>query len=179
MSACCTCIVDVCRMSIPSHPQKILGLIFSFTLVFVAAALGGLASARAGSFFMELNRPTWAPPAWLFGPAWTVLYILMGIASWLVWKQAGFAAARTALTFYGAQLLLNGIWTWLFIVMRSGSVAFVEIIVLWMLILATFIAFWRKSAVAGALLIPYLMWVAFATALTFSLWQLNPLQLSH
>ena len=128
---------------------------------------------------MELNRPTWAPPAWLFGPAWTVLYILMGIASWLVWKQAGFAAARTALTFYGAQLVLNGIWTWLFFVMRSGSVAFVEIIVLWMLILATFIAFWRKSAVAGALLIPYLMWVAFATALTFSLWQLNPLQLSH
>ena len=166
-------------MSIPSHPQKILGLIFSFTLVFVAAALGGLASARAGSFFMELNRPTWALPAWLFGPAWTVLYILMGIASWLVWKQAGFAAARTALTFYGAQLVLNGIWTWLFFVMRSGSVAFVEIIVLWMLILATVIAFWRKSAVAGALLIPYLMWVAFATALTFSLWQLNPLQLSH
>ncbi|MCX6139241.1 MAG: tryptophan-rich sensory protein [Candidatus Kapabacteria bacterium] len=156
----------------PSHQW--LGLLICLVLVFVAAAVGGLASSSAGSFFMELNRPPWAPPAWLLGPAWTVLYLLMGVASWLVWKQGGFAGARGALTLYGIQLVLNGVWTWLFFVMRSGSLAFVEIVVLWLLILATLIAFWRKSAVAGAMLIPYLLWVAFATALTFSMWQRNP-----
>ncbi|MBK6290315.1 MAG: tryptophan-rich sensory protein [Candidatus Kapabacteria bacterium] len=154
--------------------QQWLGLLFSLLLVFAAAAAGGLASASAGSFFMELDRPLWAPPAWLFGPAWTVLYLLMGVASWLVWRRGGFSDARLALTLYGVQLVLNGLWTWLFFVMRSGSLAFVEIIVLWILILATIIAFWRKNKLAGLMLVPYLIWVAYASALTFSLWQRNP-----
>ena len=154
--------------------QQWLGLLFSLLLVFAAAAAGGLASASAGSFFMELDRPLWAPPAWLFGPAWTVLYLLMGLASWLVWRRGGFSDARLALTLYGVQLVLNGLWTWLFFVMRSGSLAFVEIIVLWILILATIIAFWRKNKLAGLMLVPYLIWVAYASALTFSLWQRNP-----
>lgn len=157
-----------------STSQQWLGLLFSLLLVFAAAAAGGLASASAGSFFMELDRPLWAPPAWLFGPAWTVLYLLMGVASWLVWRRGGFSDARLALTLYGVQLVLNGLWTWLFFVMRSGSLAFVEIIVLWILILATIIAFWRKNKLAGLMLVPYLFWVAYASALTFSLWQRNP-----
>ncbi|MBK7411744.1 MAG: tryptophan-rich sensory protein [Ignavibacteria bacterium] len=154
--------------------QQWLGLLFSLLLVFAAAAAGGLASASAGSFFMELDRPLWAPPAWLFGPAWTVLYLLMGVASWLVWRRGGFSDARLALTLYGVQLVLNGLWTWLFFVMRSGSLAFVDLIVPWLLILATIIAFWRKNKLAGLMLVPYLIWVAYASALTFSLWQRNP-----
>lgn len=157
-----------------STSQQWLGLLFSLLLVFAAAAAGGLASASAGSFFMELDRPLWAPPAWLFGPAWTVLYLLMGVASWLVWRKGGFSDARLALTLYGVQLVLNGLWTWLFFVMRSGSLAFIEIIILWILILATLIAFWRKNKLAGLMLVPYLIWVAYASALTFSLWQRNP-----
>lgn len=154
--------------------KQLLGLFVCLALVFLAAAAGGLASASAGSFFMELNRPLWAPPAWLFGPAWTVLYLLMGVASWLVWRRGGFSDARPALTLYGVQLVLNGMWTWLFFVMRSGSLAFVEIIILWILILATVIAFWRKNRLAGVMLVPYLIWVAYASSLTFSLWQRNP-----
>ncbi|MBK6760473.1 MAG: tryptophan-rich sensory protein [Ignavibacteria bacterium] len=161
-------------MNTTSTSQQWLGLLFSLLLVFAAAAAGGLASASAGSFFMELDRPLWAPPAWLFGPAWTVLYLLMGVASWLVWRRGGFSDARLALTLYGVQLILNGLWTWLFFVMRSGSLAFVEIIVLWILILATIIAFWRKNKLASLMLVPYLIWVAYASALTFSLWQRNP-----
>lgn len=157
-----------------STSQQWLGLLFSLLLVFLAAAAGGLASASAGSFFMELDRPLWAPPAWLFGPAWTVLYLLMGVASWLVWRKRGFSDARLALTLYIVQLVLNGLWTWLFFVMRSGSLAFIEIIILWILILATLIAFWRKNKLAGLMLVPYLIWVAYASALTFSLWQRNP-----
>ena len=161
-------------MNTTSTSQQWLGLLFSLLLVFAAAAAGGLASASAGNFFMELDRPLWAPPAWLFGPAWTVLYLLMGVASWLVWRRGGFSDARLALTLYGVQLVLNGLWTWLFFVMRSGGLAFIEIIILWILILATLIAFWRKNKLAGLMLVPYLIWVAYASALTFSLWQRNP-----
>ncbi len=160
-------------MNTKSTSQQWLGLLFSLLLVFAAAAAGGLASASAGSFFMELDRPLWAPPAWLFGPAWTVLYLLMGVASWPVWRRGGFSEARPALTLYIVQLVLNGMWTWLFFVMRSGSLAFVEIIILWILILATIIAFWRKNRLAAVMLVPYLIWVAYASALTFSLWQRN------
>lgn len=179
------CDADVSRDAEPSDVmgttrslrKQSLGLFVCLALVFLAAAAGGLASASAGSFFMELDRPLWAPPAWLFGPAWTILYLLMGVASWLVWREYGIRDARPAFVLYGVQLVLNGMWTWLFFVMRSGSLAFVEIIILWILILATVIAFWRKNKLAGLMLVPYLFWVAYASALTFSLWQRNPLRL--
>jgi tryptophan-rich sensory protein len=150
------------------------GLVGWILFSFAAAAIGGLASAGAGSFYAELSRPAWAPPAWLFGPVWTVLYLLIGIAAWLVWRERGFAGARTALALFVGQLGANALWTWLFFAWRQGSLAFAEIVLLWILIAATVISFWRIRMLAGALLLPYLIWVSFAAALTWSVWQRNP-----
>jgi benzodiazapine receptor len=141
---------------------------------FAAAAVGGVASANAGDFYQQLARPGWAPPPWLFGPVWSVLYLLMGIAAWLVWRERGFRGARTALTLFVVQLAANALWTWLFFAWRRGALAFGEILLLWVLIAATILAFWRVRPLAGALLLPYLLWVSFATALTFAVWRANP-----
>jgi Tryptophan-rich sensory protein (mitochondrial benzodiazepine receptor homolog) len=141
---------------------------------FVAAAIGGAASVQAGPFYTQLVRPEWAPPASLFGPVWTVLYALMAIAAWLVWRVNGFRAARRALTLFLVQLALNALWSWLFFGWHRGGLAFADIVVLWALIVATVIAFWRIRPWAGALLLPYLLWVSFASALNYSVWQLNP-----
>ena len=141
---------------------------------FIAAAIGSAASIQAGSFYTQLVRPDWAPPPDIFGPVWTVLYALMGIAAWLVWRVAGFRAARTALTLFLVKLAVNALWSWLFFGWHLGAVAFADIVLLWVLIVATLIAFWRIRPIAGALLIPYLLWVSFASALNYAVWQLNP-----
>jgi tryptophan-rich sensory protein len=141
---------------------------------FAAAAAGGLASANSGGFYQTLIRPGWAPPPWLFAPAWTLLYLLMGVAAWLVWREKGFRGARTALSLFLVQLAFNAIWTWLFFAWRLGAAAFVEILALWVLIAFTMVAFWRVRPLAGVLMIPYLAWVAFASALTYSVWRSNP-----
>lgn len=154
--------------------RQSLGLALWLGVAFLAAFAGAAASISAGTFYMELNRPTWAPPAWLFGPVWTLLYIMMGVASWLVWRRAGWSGARTALSLYLLQLALNALWTWLFFVTHTGALAFIEIIVLWALIIATIGAFRRVSPTAAALLLPYLLWVSFASVLTFAMWRLNP-----
>jgi len=151
-----------------------LGLLAWLTAAFVAAAIGGFASASAGDFYRALARPSWAPPGWLFGPVWSVLYGLMGVSAWLVWRARGFAAARGALLVFIAQLAVNALWTWLFFVWRLGGLAFAEILLLWTLIFVTMVLFSRVSRLAAALLLPYLAWVSFASALTLSLWQLNP-----
>jgi len=143
-------------------------------LSFTAAAVGGLASAKAAGFYQELYLPGWAPPSWVFGPAWTLLYLLMGIAAWIVWKTGGWRNAAGALSLFLVQLAANALWTWLFFAWHLGAAAFIEIIVLWILILCTLIAFWRVRPLAGYLLLPYLLWVSFAAALTFSIWQRNP-----
>lgn len=155
-----------------AHPT--LGLLGWLLGVFVAAGVGGFASAHAGDFYAQLVRPAWAPPAWLFGPAWTVLYLLMANAAWLVWHRQGFAGARGALVVFIAQLALNALWTWLFFAWRQGAMAFGEILLLWVLIVATVVMFWRHSKLAAVLLLPYLAWVSFASALSFATWQLNP-----
>lgn len=154
--------------------RQILGLVGWLAISFATAALGGLASANAGAFYRELIRPAWAPPSWLFAPAWTVLYLLMGIAAWLVWRKEGFRRASTALALFLVQLGANALWTWLFFVWRLGAFAFAEILILWVLILCTLVAFWRVRPLAGALLIPYLAWVTYASALTYAVWKGNP-----
>jgi len=98
----------------------------------------------------------------------------MGIAAWLVWRTGGFRANRSALTLFLVQLAVNALWSWLFFAWHRGGLAFADIVLLWLLIVATFVSFWRVSPLAGALLIPYLLWVSFAAALNFSVWQLNP-----
>lgn len=152
----------------------LFGLIGWVVVVFLAAALGTIASANAPEFYAELARPAWAPPAWLFGPVWTVLYLLMGIAAWLVWREKGFREAAVALALFLIQLALNSLWSWLFFAWHQSALAFTEIVFLWSLIVATTIAFWRVRPLAGILLVPYLAWVTFAMALCFAIWRLNP-----
>ena len=155
--------------------HQFVGLAGWLFLVFAAAAVGAVASTEAGSFYAQLIRPRWAPPAWLFGPVWSVLYLLMGIAAWLVWRVHGIYKARAACIVFVAQLITNALWTWLFFAWRQGGLAFAEIILLWSLIVITFISFWRlRARTAAILLMPYLAWVTFAAVLNFSIWQLNP-----
>ncbi len=139
-----------------------------------AALTGAIASARAGEFYQELSRPTWAPPAHVFGPVWSVLYVLMAAAAWLVVREWGWPRARPAIALYGLQLVLNALWTWLFFRWRLGWAAFVEILALWTLLLLTVWTFWRVRRLAGGLLLPYLAWVTFAAALTYVVWRQNP-----
>lgn len=161
-----------------SVSRQTIGLVGWLLLAFGAAALGALASADAGAFYSTLSRPSWAPPGWLFGPVWSVLYVLMAVAAWLVWRARGFGGASIALTLFVAQLAANALWSWLFFVYHQGGLAFAEVLLLWCGIGATVVSFWRISLVAGLLLLPYLAWVSFASALTFAVWRLNPSQLT-
>ena len=154
--------------------KQVIGLIAWLSVSFSAAAIGSAASIQAGPFYTQMIRPDWAPPPNVFGPVWTVLYALMGIAAWLVWRVGGFRAARTALTLFFVQLAVNALWSWLFFGWHLGALAFADIILLWVLIVATLVTFWRTRALAGALLIPYLLWVSIASALNYSVWRLNP-----
>ena len=155
-------------------PTQVLGFFGWLGVSFSAAAVGALASAQAGTFYQSLVRPPWAPPAWVFGPVWTVLYLLMTLSVWLVWREGGFRRAGGALALFLFQLALNALWTWLFFVWHKGGLAFAEIVLLWLSILATAWRFGRHNRTAGALLIPYLAWVTLATALTWAIWQGNP-----
>lgn len=161
-------------MASPAKQKQVVGLVAWLVASFIAAGIGGAATVTAGTFYAQLVRPEWAPPSWVFGPVWTVLYALMGIAAWLVWREAGFRAARTGLILFVAQLALNALWSWLFFGWHRGALAFADIVLLWALIVATLVAFWRVKPLAGALLVPYLLWVSFAMALNYSVWQLNP-----
>lgn len=155
-----------------SMPAQLLGLLGWLLVAFAAAALGAVASVDAASFYAQLNKPSWAPPAWLFGPVWSVLYALMGVAAWLVWRAPGPKAV--ALGLFAAQLAANALWSWLFFAWHLGALAAVEVLVLLALIVATAVAFWRGSRLAALLLVPYLFWVSFASALTWAIWLSNP-----
>ena len=157
--------------------RQVIGLAGWLLLSFAAAGLGAVASVRARIFYQQLLRPEWAPPAWIFGPVWSVLYLLMAIAAWIVWRQHGFRESGMALWLFIAQLMANALWSWLFFSWHNGAWAFYEILILWALLLCTVALFWRLQSSAGALLLPYLMWVTFATALCFVIWRLNPVAL--
>jgi tryptophan-rich sensory protein len=157
-----------------SRLTEILGLAGWLAATFATGAVGGVASVNAPSFYGQLVQPAWAPPAWLFGPVWSVLFVLMAVSAWLVWRKHGFRGAGVALGLFVAQLLANALWSWLFFAWQQGAMAFIEIIVLWVLISATLRAFWRLHRVAALLLVPYLAWVSFAAALNLALWRLNP-----
>lgn len=141
-------------------------------VVFVAAAAGVVASVDAPSFYAQLSKPSWAPPAQVFGPVWTVLYALMGVAAWLVWRSPGPKSA--ALILFGAQLAANALWSSLFFAWHRGALAAVEILILLALIAAMIVAFWRIGRLAALLLVPYLLWVSFASVLTWTVWRSNP-----
>ncbi len=146
--------------------------------VLLPQAVGGLSAVvtvrAVREWYPTLVRPSFAPPSWVFGPVWTLLYLMMGIASWLVWQRRGTdPRVGFAIALYLAQLLLNGLWTPVFFSLHALGWAFAVIVVLLVLIACTMVAFWRVTPVAGAMLAPYLAWVAFATALNFAFWRLN------
>ena len=151
--------------------MKYLSLAIFLAASFLAALPGGLLT-DAG-WYVALNRPAWAPPGWLFGPVWTVLYVLIAVSGWLVWRRGGWAAQRIPLIAFGIQLALNCAWTPIFFGARQIGLALVVIGVLGVAIAATAALFWRVSRVAGGLMLPYLLWVSFATTLNFAIWRLN------
>ncbi len=157
-----------------NHRRQIFGLVGWLALTLAAAALGARASITAAQFYGQLVQPSWAPPATVFGPVWTLLYVLMALSAWLVWRQGGWRSNRAALGLYVAQLVVNVLWSWLFFAWKLGGAAFADILLLLVLIVATMLAFARRRALAAWLLLPYLAWVSFATALNHAVWQLNP-----
>lgn len=158
-----------------ARPHQALGFAAWLAPCIATGALGALASANARSFYAELVRPAWAPPGWVFGPVWSALYLAMAVAAWLVWRVPQPSRARSiALRLFGVQLVANALWSWLFFAWHLGGIAFAEVLVLWLLIAGTLVACWRVKPAAGLLLVPYLAWVTFASALNHTLWQLNP-----
>lgn len=135
---------------------------------FLPAAIGA-PFVRPG-YYQRLSKPGWAPPSGVFGPVWTVLYAMIGTAAWLVSERAG---SDRALRLWGLQLALNAAWTPLFFGARARGLALVEIAVMWVAIAATTASFLSRRRLAGALMVPYLAWVTFATALTYEVWRRN------
>ena len=168
------CNATTTTINAPQILHQALGFAGWLLVTFVAAGLGAIASANAQEFYAQLTQPSWAPPPWLFGPVWSLLYFMMAVSAWLVWRQHGFQNARGALSLFLVQLGANALWTWLFFAWHQGAMSMAEIAVLWVLIVATIVSFWRLQRTAALLLLPYLAWVSFASALTFSMWQHNP-----
>lgn len=159
-------------MASRSFSSQLVGLLGWLLAAFAAGAVGAVASVDAASFYGQLSKPSWAPPAAVFGPVWSALYALMGISAWLVWRSPGPRVA--ALGLFVAQLAANALWSWMFFAWHRGALAAVEVLVLLALIVATAAAFWRISRLAALLLVPYLVWVSFASVLTWTLWRSNP-----
>ena len=153
---------------------EIAALVGWLALTACAAAAGTIASLDAASFYAQLARPSWAPPAGAFGPVWSLLYLMMAIAAWLIWRAPPSSQRTVALTLFVAQLVVNALWSWLFFAWHSGALALVDVLVLLALIVAMLGPFWRTRPLAGMLIVPYLAWVAFASELTFVVWRANP-----
>lgn len=154
-------------------------IVLWIVISFVAAAIGGAAGGGSAEFYTQLQRPPWAPPPAVFGPVWTALYLMMGLAAGLVAgtrpASPALQGARTrALALFVLQLGLNALWTWLFFAWRLGALAFVDIVLLIVLLVWVSIEFRRLRPPAAWLLLPYLAWVCFAAALNLALWQANP-----
>ena len=141
------------------------------TLCFGAASLGAL--FPPGEWYGSLRKPVWTPPAWVFGPMWTLLYLMMGVAAWMVWRRGGWRAQRLPLGCFLVQLALNAAWSPLFFGLHRPDLALADILFLWLAIAATLAAFWFRTRLAALLLLPYLAWVSFAALLNLALWQLN------
>ncbi len=151
--------------------QAWLGLVAWLLLPLAAGALGS--QFMPGAWYASLAKPSWNPPSFVFAPVWTTLYILMGVAAWLVWRRAGFRGARLPLVLFIVQLGLNALWTFLFFGRFRPDLAFLDIVALWLMILVVTVLFWRHDRRAGALLLPYIAWVGFAAVLNFTLWRMN------
>lgn len=156
--------------------QDLPKLVASILVCFLAAAIGSVfTSPQIDGWYAGLAKPWFAPPNWVFGPVWTTLYLLMGIALFLVWRKGlERPDVRLGVILFGVQLAVNAAWSLVFFGLQSPFAGLVCIVILWVLILATLVQFWKVDRIAGALLIPYLAWVSIATALNHAIWVLNP-----
>lgn len=154
--------------------QDAAGLLGFVAVVSAVAVVGSLSAAGAGVQYAFLRQPDFAPPSWIFAPVWTVLYALIAVSGWLVWRRVGrLRAERWGFTCYGAQLVFNALWTPLFFGAGRLGLAFVDIATLWLATVGTVVFFARRDRLAAALLLPYLAWVSFAGVLNLSIWLLN------
>ena len=155
--------------------RKFPGLVLSIMMALLAGGIGSFFTmTEIPTWYAMLIKPTISPPNWLFGPVWTTLYILMGTAAWLMWRAAAPSVdKRRALALYVFQLILNALWSIIFFGMHALGVAFVELLILWSMIVVLIVLFMRISRPAGWLLVPYLAWVSFAGILNLMLWVLN------
>jgi len=154
--------------------MNIIALITSIAVAQMAGVVGSVFTiSGVGSWYMFLEKPFLTPPSWVFGPVWTTLYALMGIAAYLVWCKRNALGAKTALLVYGVHLVLNALWSILFFGVKDLGWAFAEILLLLGFILATTVLFWKIRPLAGMLLIPYIAWVSFAAYLNLAIWILN------
>jgi translocator protein len=151
--------------------SSILVLVGFVGACFLAAVTGAM--FPPGDWYERLAKPSWRPPNWLFAPTWTVIYLTIAVSGWMVWRKSGFAGAALPLAIYLLQLVLNAAWTPIFFGLRRPALAFFEIIMLWLSIVATIATFHSHSVAAAWLLLPYLAWVMFAAALNFTIWRLN------
>jgi tryptophan-rich sensory protein len=154
--------------------RQAIGLVVSIVVCFAAAGIGSVfTTPSVPGWYASLTKPAWTPTSWVFGPVWSALYLAMAVAGWLVWRRAGFSAAKGALTLFSAQLVLNICWSAIFFGAHRPGLAFAEILLLWLMILAATLAFRSLSRLAAWLMVPYLLWVAFAATLHYVIWKLN------
>jgi tryptophan-rich sensory protein len=151
--------------------KNLLSLIVFLLAVFAVAASGAM--FKPGEWYLALNKPAWNPPAWVFAPVWTILYGMIAVAGWRIWLVRGKAVVGLALAAYALQLLLNGVWSWLFFGLHQPGWALLDIVALLGAIIGTALLFRPLDAIAAWLLVPYIAWVAFAAFLNFTLWRLN------
>ncbi len=160
-----------CNFPLMTVSKKYIGLVGWLLICFLAGAVGAL--LEPGLWYETLNKPAWTPPNWIFPVVWPILYICMGTAAWLVWQKSGFDEARDALTLFLVQLTLNALWSWFFFGLHQISMALADIILLWIMILFTTLAFRIYNRIAAWLMVPYLIWISYAVALNLSIWNLN------
>lgn len=155
--------------------ENIKKLIVAIVICQLAGVIGGLFTGSAiPTWYQTIKKPAFNPPNWIFGPVWTLLYLLMGISLYLIWKSGGPGKAKTiAMTVFFVQLALNILWSFLFFFLKNPLAGFIEIIVLWIFILVTILLFYPLSKLGSLLMIPYILWVSFAAVLNYFLWYLN------
>ena len=154
--------------------RQIFALVVFVLLCFAAAGIGNLFTApQIPGWYAKLAKPDWTPPSWLFGPVWSLLYLMMAVAAWLVWRRGELSRNKLPLIVFFIQLALNTLWSVLFFGLQQPGYAAIEIVALLLAIGATAILFARRSPLAAALLVPYLLWVSFATALNIAIWSMN------
>lgn len=155
-------------------PERSSGIASWFVFVVVCFLVSAIGAAfPPGDWYASLQRPSFAPPNWVFGPVWTLLYLMIATAGWMVWKKRSTGNIRPAMLLFGIQLGLNSLWSYLFFGLHRPDLALVEIAVLWVMILATILAFRPHSGTSAILLVPYLLWVSFAAVLNYGFWSLN------